>query len=156
MLDHVLVSLDYSSLSEKALPYALDLVSSGGKLTLLIVIEDIHNFPVYSTESATIYMQPSWEEAKKELYQRAKLYLERVTSELPEPLPKIEHIVRIGSPADMIIDFAKCSSVDMIVMCTHGYTGFSRWLIGSVSHKVINATPCPIMVIPGRSSGDVA
>lgn len=150
MFSHVLVSLDYSSLSEKALPFALEIVPSDGKLTLLVAIEDVHNFPVYPSEGAPMLDPPNKEESQKELFHRAKSYLEHITSELPKPLPEIEHVVVIGPPADVIVDFAESSHVDAIVMCTHGRTGLSRWLVGSVTQKVMNAAPCPLLVVPGR------
>ena len=150
MFSHVLVSLDYSSLSEKALPYALELVPPDGKLTLLIAIEDLRNFPVYPSENVPIFDPRNRDETQEELVHRAKLYLEQVTSELPKPLPEIEHMVVVGPPADVIIDFAEGAHVDAIVMCTHGRTGLSRWLVGSITQKVLNAAPCPLLVVPGR------
>lgn len=156
MFSHVLVSLDYSALSEKALPYALELLPPDGTLTLLIAIEDVHNFPVYPNESAPIIEPLNREESQEQLYQRAKLYLERVSGDLPKPHPNVEHMVLIGPPADVIVDFAENSHVDTIVMCTHGRTGLSRWLIGSVTQKVMNATPCPVLVVPGREKKENA
>ena len=82
---------------------------------------------------------------------RASDYLNQITQNLPKPHPQIEISVQVGSPADVIVDTAKSFGVDAIVMSTHGRTGLSRWLFGSVTQKVLSATPCPVFVIPSKA-----
>jgi nucleotide-binding universal stress UspA family protein len=150
MYKHVLVSLDYSSLSEMAVPHALSVISPDGQLTLLIAIEDIRNDPIYVGENFSLYTQAQADKVQEDLRQRATLYLRRITDSLQNPPPKINHIVESGSPADAIIDFATNNGVDVIVICTHGRTGLSRWLMGSVTQKVLSSAPCPVIVVPNK------
>lgn len=150
MFEHVLVPLDQSPLSEKALPYALHIVPPDGTLTLLIAVDDLQQQDVLFTPYiGAVIAFPEVEEKQEEFCNQAKSYLKRVTSELRKPLPTIKHSVHIGLPADGIVDYAIKSNVNAIVMCTHGRTGLGRWAMGSVTQKVLSAAPCPVIVIPG-------
>ena len=55
---------------------------------------------------------------------------------------------RSGEPAEEIIRYAASHSIDLIVMGTHGRTGFSRVLLGSVVERVLRGAPCPVLVAP--------
>ena len=56
-----------------------------------------------------------------------------------------------GSPADRIVRAARARRADLIVMATHGRTGLSRLLLGSVASRVISMSPCPVLTVRGRS-----
>ncbi|PJA78165.1 MAG: hypothetical protein CO149_05505 [Nitrospirae bacterium CG_4_9_14_3_um_filter_51_5] len=55
--------------------------------------------------------------------------------------------VGIGDPAYAILEQAKASQSDLIMMGTHGRGGFSRFLMGSVSHAVLHQAPCPVLIV---------
>lgn len=55
---------------------------------------------------------------------------------------------RSGEPAEEIIRYAASHSIDLIVMGTHGRTGFSRVLLGSVVERVLRGAACPVLVVP--------
>lgn len=55
--------------------------------------------------------------------------------------------VLIGDPAEAIVDYAADRDVDLIVMCSHGRGGLSRWVFGSVTEKVLRGTTTPLLVI---------
>jgi len=55
--------------------------------------------------------------------------------------------VREGSVAEIIVDSAAAGKVDLIVMSSHGYSGLTRWVLGSVAEKVLRGAPCPVLVI---------
>jgi nucleotide-binding universal stress UspA family protein len=52
-----------------------------------------------------------------------------------------------GDPASAIVDCAKAENVDLIVMTTHGRSGLSRWVYGSVTEKVLSNAPCPVLAL---------
>jgi nucleotide-binding universal stress UspA family protein len=52
-----------------------------------------------------------------------------------------------GPAAEEIIDLACREQVDLIVMCTHGRSGLSRWIYGSVANKVLQHAPCPVFLV---------
>ena len=60
---------------------------------------------------------------------------------------KYEIVVEVGSPALAILRAATTLSADVIIMATHGRTGFNRAFFGSVAEEVLRETPCPVLTI---------
>lgn len=151
MLKHVLVPLDGSKLAEEALPHAVNIVAPDGKITLLSAV-DVPEVPIYGYyPPATV---PDYQSTVEDLLPQAKHYLEQVaaTLELPELTVCLE--AEIGEPAQVIAETASRLKVDAIVMSTHGRSGLSRWLFGSVTNKVLGTRCCPVYVIPSRQPED--
>lgn len=64
-----------------------------------------------------------------------------------EPAIAVERVLRVGTPAEAIIGYAERHKCDLIVMGTHGRSGLSHLLMGSVAEQVIRKAPCPVMVV---------
>lgn len=62
-----------------------------------------------------------------------------------------EYVASTGRAADCILSFAKHHSIDLIVMGTHGYRGFERLMLGSVTERVLRMAPCSVLVVPQLS-----
>ena len=62
---------------------------------------------------------------------------------------RVRGFVRYGAPTPTILELAESSGHDLIVMGTHGRTGVSHLLMGSVAEKVIRHATCPVLVVPG-------
>jgi len=60
---------------------------------------------------------------------------------------EFEHVSRRGKPAEVIVDFARKRSIDLIVMGTHGKTGLARVVVGSVAQNVMANAPCPVVTV---------
>ena len=150
MLDHILVTLDGSELSEKAIQYARQIVNPTGTITLLSVI-DIPANEVYPVYEMGILPPMYTEKQLMETETHAREYLWRIASKLEKSMGvqvSVECIV--GEPSTVIVDQAKSLDVDAVVMSTHGRSGINRWIYGSVTRKVLDMLPCPIFVVPGR------
>ncbi|GAB4308232.1 MAG: universal stress protein [Phototrophicales bacterium] len=149
MLKNILVPLDGSQVAERALDYAEQIIDPEGKLTLLTVI-DVPDYPAamfYPAGIATYEL--SKETAQNELIPQAQEYLKKIASNLMQKgLQNVRTEAVIGEPASSIVEKADQLAVDAIVMSTHGRTGVSRWLFGSVANKVLNSTERPIFIIP--------
>ena len=147
MLEHVLVPLDYSLLSERALPYAQHIVGPNGRISLISVLEE----PVmdYVTSMANGSVPPIPMVDRHDRQVQAEEYLRQVTKQLG-PSIQVEPYVEFGQPAEAILDTARRIGVQAIVISTHGRTGLSRWVYGSVTQKVLSAAPCPVFVIPSH------
>lgn len=150
MLKRILVPLDGSSLAETALPYALQIVNDGGEITLMMVVDEIptvvEDSPLFLDTKDDV-VDPIYKEGA---LKHAEDYLARVVTTLNKSNLKIETMALHGKPAVEIVDMAKNSPMDAIVMSTHGRTGLSRWILGSVTQKVISATQCPVFVVPSK------
>lgn len=158
MLNHVMVPLDGSALSEDALRYARQIVSPSGRITLVTAIElpivmPDTLYPIYNLSYEYVHVEEATAYHPEQLISNANLYLRKVADRLLENehngLDVITH-GEVGEPAEVIIKTARAMNVDAIVMSTHGRSGISRWLFGSVTTKVLNAAPCPVLVIPSR------
>jgi nucleotide-binding universal stress UspA family protein len=149
MLKHILVPLDSSELAETALPYAKQILAEGGHITLLIVIQPptlyLDDYGAYLTIWGT-----TLEQQLGKLRWQAQVYLNTIVFRLESMKGHIESIIKVGYPSIQIIELAKDRSIDAIVMSTHGKTGLSRWLLGSVTQKVVSAAPCPVFIIPPK------
>lgn len=145
MLHHVLVPLDGSSLAEEALKHALNIVEQKGRITLVSAVE-VPDVPVYGYYPPVSV--PDYEKTKSELLPYARHYLEGVAKSLQANDVQVAFEAEVGDPADVITKAAEKYHVDAIVMSTHGRSGISRWLFGSVTNKVLGTKVCPVYVIP--------
>ena len=78
---------------------------------------------------------------------QAKDYLTQVASSPDLQGIKVQTEVLAGHPAQMILSFAQDHPVDLIVMCSHGASGFKRWVMGSVAQKVVRHSSVPTLVL---------
>jgi len=141
MYKKILVPLDGSELAKKALDQAEKLAKTfDAEIVLLQVVPFM---PIYgSPELVTPLIV---DEKQKESAER---YLSNLAEELKKRDLKVTTMVRTGQQVAVeIIDFAKESGVDLIVMCTHGRSGITRWVLGSVTHKVLTRAETPILLI---------
>lgn len=143
MFKRILVPLDGSELAEQALPVAARLArASEGVLVLLrvaaIPIED---------EPGKTSAQTYGEKAVEKGLDVALEYLESIARLDAMADIDIEAEALIGAVAPTILSCAQSLEADMIVMCSHGYTGLKRWSMGSVTQKVVRQSPIPVLVV---------
>jgi nucleotide-binding universal stress UspA family protein len=143
MFHHILVPLDGSTRAEAALPVAARLArANSGTLTVLRVVTaplDMDLRPVQLTRRAAL--------AQETDVARAQEYLAQVTSSDDLRGIDIRTEVLTGAPAQVILLFTPLQPVDLLVMCSHGATGFKRWLLGSVAEKVARHVPFPVLLL---------
>jgi len=72
------------------------------------------------------------------------------TKDLADAGIAVDPVVRLGDPASEILDAAKRHDVDLIAMSTHGRSGVSRWVLGSVTEKVLRGSTTPILIVRGK------
>ena len=143
VIDSVLVAFDFSETSKHALTYGRNLARAfGGRLHVLHVAD------VISTSAAQFYPEgPGDPEAKA-----TQLALNQIRDVLAaEGIDIVKPAVRVSADAaGAIVDYAKEVHADVIVVGTHGRTGVSRLLMGSVAEHVVRAAPCPVLVVRPR------
>ena len=141
-IHHILAPTDFSDYSKKTISDAFELARTfGATLTLLHVIEP----PPYPIEG----FAPSAVGADLlgDLEQQASTELAQVLPDAQEAKVEVTRAVAIGSPSQKIVETAEAEHVDLIVMATHGRTGLSHLLIGSVAERVVRTAPCPVLTI---------
>lgn len=139
MFDKILLALDGSEGSHKALVSAVELAKRyGSKLHILSVEEFL---PSYAATGEEI------QQARGE----QQRYFERVQSEARELAEtdgvEVESEIRSGHAADVILQYAGEQGFDLIVIGTHGHTPVRRFLMGSTCDRVARHAPCSVMVI---------
>jgi nucleotide-binding universal stress UspA family protein len=141
MYKKILVPLDGSELARKALDHAEKLAKTFD--AEIILFQVVPFMPIYgSPELVTPLIV---DEKQKETAQK---YLTHLAEEMKNRGHRVTFMVRTGQQVAVeIIDFAKESGVDLIVMCTHGRSGITRWVLGSVAHKVLTRAETPILLI---------
>ncbi len=141
MYKKILVPLDGSELSKKALDHAEKLAKTFD--AEIILFQVVPFMPIYgSPELVTPLIV---DEKQKEVAER---YLTNLAEEMKKRGHKVTSMVRTGQQVAVeIIDFAKERGADLIVMCTHGRSGITRWVLGSVAHKVLTRAETPILLI---------
>ena len=82
-----------------------------------------------------------------DLERQASAELDRMLPEAQQATIEVTRSVVVGSPFRKIIETAEAEHVDLIVMATHGRTGLSHLLIGSVAERVVRTAPCPVLTI---------
>ena len=135
----ILVPIDFSPASEKALAYAVPLAKvCGAKLTLLHVLE-----PVATPDFAAFPLALDNERESR----ASRLQLERVASDLKIRSVAEKFLVRNGRAFNEITSAARTLKVDLIVISTHGRTGLKHVLMGSTAERVVQHAPCPVLVV---------
>ena len=152
MFSHILGPLDGSACAEKALPVAARIAHvCGSSIFLLSVITPIPNYT--GTQVADAYMSRGALEQEQEDVNR---YLKTVaTSEKLAGVPTITE-VSYGTAAHAIEKYAHQQEIDLVVMCSHGRTGFKRWMLGSVAHRLVHQSTIPMLVLNDREQVDIS
>jgi nucleotide-binding universal stress UspA family protein len=141
MYRKILVPLDGSPLAEKALDHAVKLAKVFD--SEIILFQVVHFMPIYGSPEL---VAPLIVDEKQKEY--AERYMTRLCKEIEERGPKVRSFVKTGQQvAAEIIDFSKESGVDLIIMCTRGRSGISRWVLGSTAHKVLIRAETPILLL---------
>jgi nucleotide-binding universal stress UspA family protein len=146
----VLLALDGSDFAQAALPAALELLGRSGELILCrVVASPVAVVP--NPEGSTLVFVDEPEEAA---IQSARAALDRVAGELREAHPHIvvSTEVRAGEPAQGIAKAATDRSANVVVMTSHGRTGLSRSIYGSVTGAVARTAIVPVLVIRPETS----
>jgi nucleotide-binding universal stress UspA family protein len=144
MYKKILVPLDGSELAKMALDEAEKLAKTFD--AEIILFQVVPFMPIYgSPELVTPLIV---DEKQKEA---AEKYLVNLSEELKKRGFRAAATVRTGQQVAVeIIDFAKEAGVDLIIMCTHGRSGISRWVMGSVALKVVTRAETPILLIRSK------
>ena len=143
-ITRILVPVDFSSHSERAFRYALRLASRFGATVDLLHVVD--NPFAAGTMTAEVYV-PNLPEMLDSLLQEAEKGLAALKSAAAGEGLRVETHVLTGQPAHTIVENARTGGFDLIVMGTHGRTGFSHLFVGSVAERVVRRAPCPVLTV---------
>ena len=140
---HILVPTDFSEYANYALDYAIELAQAlQARLTVLYVF---HLSSLALGEAPPTVLDDTLTAMETKAQQQTQMALTRVQNSGLQG----DSVIVEGIPSQMIIETAERRDVDLIVIGTHGRTGLTHILMGSVAEKVVRLAPCPVLVTRG-------
>jgi nucleotide-binding universal stress UspA family protein len=144
MFKKILVPLDGSQLAERALGPALHLAQQDGVQVILVRVPTRAQMFI-PVEGGYGMLFPDQDDA--EARDEALAYLKDVQGARVGSHFGLRVRLAEGDAAGALVDVAREEQADLIVMSSHGYSGLTRWVLGSVAEKVLEGAPCPVLVI---------
>jgi len=149
MYNKIMVPLDGSDLAESVLPH-LEFLTSACKATHVVLVRVINpvslpaSVPAQGNFGFTEKDRQNLEANRKKT---AEEYLKRIADSVNVPGANFSHEVLEGKPADMLADYATQNGMDLIVIASHGRSGVSRWVLGSVADRIVRNSCVPVMMV---------
>jgi nucleotide-binding universal stress UspA family protein len=150
MIRRILVPVDFSNPSLQALDYAIEFGRPfKPEFIVLHVLE-----PIYLPGPSDLY-GPGYDMGLvyRELERAGREQLARVAATLQKKRLTTRTLLRVGTAYHVIVETAKKLKADLIVMSTHGRTGLSHVLMGSVAERVVRSAACPVLTVRGQKPG---
>jgi nucleotide-binding universal stress UspA family protein len=139
----ILVPLDGSGWSQRAVPHAVDIARANNSEIILL-----HVFRPPTAEYADQLALAGQEGQVEQLRAAMQQYLDGVQSELRNESVNVRTQLLEGSRvASLICDFVAQEGIDLVVMSSHGRTGMARFLFGSIASKVMEGVKVPVLLI---------
>jgi nucleotide-binding universal stress UspA family protein len=149
MYKKIMVPVDGSQLAECVLPHVQTVAAARGVQSVVFV-----------QVADSISLEPPWrggdtkflgEKEIKELDARNKAYvesyLEKLVSGLDYGQVAIQKEVLKGMPVETLADYARKNGIDLIIMATHGRSGASRWVWGSMADRLLHSAEMPVLLV---------
>jgi nucleotide-binding universal stress UspA family protein len=145
---HVLCPIDHSESSLRALDYAVAIARrSNARLTVLHVVptfDPVTSRPAAIGAPVTLVQTPSREDVLDRI--------RTVAAEAGAAADEVAAAAEAGDPVAVIVDQVLARHADLLVLGTHGRSGFDRMLLGSVTEKLLRKAPCPVLTVPPHAS----
>lgn len=142
-IKNILVPVDYSNISNRAVKYALFLAEQNkATVTLLHAVVLFHDDVDDEEELKHFETIVKRKEANRQIKMKAH------QDQGVKVGVKVKSVLKRGiSPADTIIDYIQDNNFDLVVMGTHGRTGISKWFFGSVAERIMHHSETPVLTI---------
>lgn len=141
MFKKILVPLDGSTFSESVLPYVIEMARAH-QASIELFSVSIIALPLYPLESPI-----EFESLVREEERQIRSYLEEQAAKLSQQGVTVTTAMGRGSVPEAILNRASAIGADLIAMSTHGRSGISRWLMGSVADRVLHGAHVPVLLV---------
>ena len=160
MYEKIMVPLDGSDLAECVLPHVENCIMSG-KVNAVVFVRVVEPAPTRFDDTAALSAVSREQiiEGTRVIEENRKSnaaeYLNGVVSRLKSYGVEIKTEVLVGRVADSLADYTETNGIDLIVIATHGRSGVSRWVRGSVADRVLRFSRVPVLMVnAGSAHGD--
>ncbi len=141
MFKKILVPLDGSPMAEAVLPYVRHMAVEDGAEVELLTITTVP-LAAYPIDAPLDLAQ-----LIKQQHEASEQYLRKVSNAIDHDGIKVTPLISEGPIAEEILSHAESTGADLIAMSTHGRSGISRWLMGSVADKVLHGAKVPVLLV---------
>jgi nucleotide-binding universal stress UspA family protein len=143
LIRNVLVPTDFSDTAAAAVDYGRTLAEQfSATLHLVHVVDDVA-LKTIAAEGFASYMP----DLQRAIDDSARKQLDAVAGRSGAASATIRRVIMSNQAAEAIVTYAASAAIDMIVIGTHGRTGVSRLLYGSVAERVVRTAPCPVLTV---------
>jgi nucleotide-binding universal stress UspA family protein len=152
MYQTILVPLDGSKLAECVLPHVETLIrGSQPKRVIFVRVME----PFYETTGDYLMDRNQVKKIEAEHKLVAEKYLKEITGQVKHEGLRVESAVLYGTVPETLAEFAQKNEADLIVIATHGRSGVSRWVWGSVADRILRSSCAPVLMVraPGCVPG---
>jgi len=152
MYKKIMVPLDGSELAECVLPH-VDAFISGCQVGSIVFVRVIDPTPLavrgsYVTSKEDLdRLEASSKRVEDERKSAAEQYLKQIAGRVQTDRVEIKTEVVVGKVADSLVDYAEDNQIDLILIATHGRSGVSRWVRGSIADRVLRAAKVPVLMV---------
>ncbi|MGI6678805.1 MAG: universal stress protein [Dehalobacterium sp.] len=147
MYRKIMVATDGSEYSMRAAAYARNMAEKSKAQVLIISVAQYLREEVAYTELATAIKLKDSEKFIERMREQAQKIVQKTAQTFIDHSIPYEEIVEVGNPADIICQKAEDLEIDLIIMGTRGNSGVTRFMLGSVSSKVVSHAPCSVFVV---------
>jgi nucleotide-binding universal stress UspA family protein len=152
MFKKIMVPLDGSELAECVIPYVEGFIDQGQAESIVFVRVIKHIINPASFEEGMAFIPEDWGNLESEKKSFAENYLNKVVSRLKQDNVKFKTEVLVGPIGDSLLDYINANDFDLILIATHGRSGLSRWVRGSVADKILSASHIPVLMVRAPGS----
>ena len=153
MYEKIMVPLDGSELAECVLPH-LEGFIKGCHVSNVLFVRVVG--PSVASYYGEVPINPEiYKETESAMQSEAKDYLDQIKNRLKFEGTKLHSEVLVGRVADSLTDYAAKNDIDLILIATHGRSGVTRWVRGSIADKILRSSNVPVLMIraPGTKGG---
>ncbi|MDI3341797.1 MAG: universal stress protein [Sphaerobacter sp.] len=151
----ILVPLDGSAYAEAALPVAVQLARAfDAELVLVRVAETSQIYRTLTPTAPTPIAVETLDEIAAQVRSEARSYLHQVAERLQREGVRVQSEVLEGFPTEQLLAYERDQTVDLVVMATHGRSGVSRLVFGSVAERILRLGQTPVMMV--KPTGELA
>lgn len=149
MYKKILVPLDGSPQAECVIPHLETIAKTGVKdIELISVVEPIE----IPTRGRIAINEDDLKQIALELRSDAHKYLDLVAKRLTRSGIKVHPIILTGKPAESLINYIESNNIDLVIMATHGRSGITRLVWGSIAEKVVRSVDVPVLLVKNPAS----
>ncbi len=148
MYQKIMVPLDGSELAECVLPH-VEIIAKGCRVPEVVLVSVVEPNAPFVIASQSAGMIPVDETRSIEALQKTAMenYLRKIQSRLSKAGLNVSTRILSGKTADSLINFATENNVDMVVISSHGRSGISRWVWGSVADRLLRSLCVPVTIV---------